>query len=122
MNLFTLYKRQVDKGNVKSRVITCESPSNIGLYLEGGAYPSLCAAFCFPDSKRGLICCRADREFSSRRIAKPGLEIRTQTERERERETHRRPVVLSADSMITPIYGCYHVYSKVLKNKCAVEV
>ena len=43
--------------------------------MKGGAHPSPLAALSFPNSKKVPIYCWVDREFSSRRTAKPSLEL-----------------------------------------------
>ena len=43
--------------------------------MKGGAHPSPFAAVSFPNSKKVPIYCWVDREFSSRRMAKPSLEL-----------------------------------------------
>ena len=45
--------------------------------MESGANPSSFAVLCFPDSKQVTIYFGDDREFSSRRIAKPWFELTT---------------------------------------------
>ena len=43
--------------------------------MKGGAHPSPFAALSFPNSKKVPIFCWVDREFSSRRMAQPSLEL-----------------------------------------------
>ena len=43
--------------------------------MKGGAHPSPFTALSFPNSKKVPIYCWVDREFSSRRMAKPSLEL-----------------------------------------------
>ena len=45
--------------------------------MESGAHPYPFARLCFPDSKQVPIYCWVEKEFSSRRIAKPRFELTT---------------------------------------------
>ena len=69
------------KKNVKIKV--CHNVVAVGTVGRGGgtvpcgAHLSSFAVLWFPDSKQVPIYCWADREFSTRRIAKPGFELTT---------------------------------------------
>ena len=45
--------------------------------MKGEAYPSPFAALAFPNLKKVYIYCLVDREFSSRHMVKPSLELTT---------------------------------------------